>query len=367
MSLLDTYKGKKVFITGHTGFKGAWLTLWLHSLGAEIVGYALEPNTNPNLFDILKLSNKITHIVGDIRDYDKLANTIKKHKPDIVFHMAAQALVLPSYTDPRYTYETNVMGTVNLLEAIRHSGSVKVCVNITSDKSYENKEWVYAYRENDPMGGYDPYSSSKGCAELVSSAYRQSFLDKEKIAMATVRAGNVIGGGDWSESRIIPDCIRSLTDKKSILIRNPDAIRPWQLVLEPLSGYLALGAMMWQNPEKYNEGYNFGPFNTGAVPVLQIVEKALSVWGSGEYHIEQNLNKPHEAHYLKLDCSKAMSELSWHPVYDIDETISETISWYKKYYNKEDIVNTSLAQIEKYTSSAKAKKIKWASDGSTAK
>ena len=279
------FEKKKILITGHTGFKGSWLTLWLTKLGAKVIGYSLEPPTKPSLFEILNLKEKIVHIIGDIKDEEKLKNIFKKYKPDIVFHLAAQSLVRFSYKEPKLTYETNVMGTLNVLEAVREAKSVKVVIIVTSDKCYENKEWVYGYRENDPLGGHDPYSSSKACAELVVEAYRNSFFNPKnygkthQVALATVRAGNVIGGGDWQVDRLIPDCVKALSKGKPIKIRNPNAIRPWQHVLEPLSGYLLLVQKMWKEPTKYCEAWNFGPYEKDIATVKEIVEKVINLWG----------------------------------------------------------------------------------------
>lgn len=347
------YKDKRVLITGHTGFKGSWLTFLLKKMGADIIGYAIEPPTNPNLFEILNLKQNIVHITGDIRNENKLKSIFKKYKPEIVFHMAAQPLVRRSYLEPKYTYEVNVMGTIHVLEAIRTTKSVKVFVNVTSDKCYENKEWFYSYRENDPMGGYDPYSSSKGCAELVTSAYIHSFfssknIGKHRVAIASVRAGNVIGGGDWGEDRLIPDCIRALSQKKSIKIRNPKAIRPWQYVLDPLSGYLLLAYNLWNNPTKFIGSWNFGPADIDLLNVEEIVKKVIDIWGSGSYTINPDTNL-HEAGFLKLDIGKATSILGWRPIWNINEALVKTIEWYKTYYsNSKPINNFTLSQITEH-------------------
>ncbi|SNZ06187.1 CDP-glucose 4,6-dehydratase [Persephonella hydrogeniphila] len=359
------YKNKKVLVTGHTGFKGSWLTLWLKHLGAKVIGYSLEPPTNPNLFEILNLEKEIIHIVGDIRDEKKLKKVFQEYKPEIVIHMAAQPLVRYSYINPKETYETNVIGTLNVFEAVKETESVKVVINVTSDKCYENKEWVYGYRENDPMGGYDPYSSSKGCAELLTSAYRNSFFNPKdygkthNVALASVRAGNVIGGGDWAEDRLIPDCIRALSKKETIYIRNPYAIRPWQHVLEPLSGYLWLGALMWQDPVKYSEGWNFGPNDEDILTVEEIVKEVIKIWGNGEYKVNSE-NKFHEARLLKLDISKAHSYLKWKPVYNAKTALQETINWYKTYFSDpKKICDFTHNQLLKYVDEAKNKKLIW--------
>jgi len=361
----NIYEGKRVLITGHTGFKGSWITLWLKQLGAEVIGYSLEPHTNPSLFKILNLEKEIIHIIGDIRDEKKLKRTFQEYKPEIVIHMAAQPLVRYSYVNPKETYETNVIGTLNVFEAVRETDSVKVVINVTSDKCYENKEWVYGYREIDPMGGYDPYSSSKGCAELLTSAYRNSFFNPEdygkthKVALASVRAGNVIGGGDWAEDRLVPDCIKALLKKDTIYIRNPDAIRPWQYVLEPLSGYLWLGALMWQNPTKYCEAWNFGPNDDDILTVKEFVEKVIKIWGDGSYQVNPSRTF-HEAKLLKLDISKAHFYLKWKPVYNVDTALIETINWYKEYFNNRDnIYEYTLLQLQNYIKKAKEKKLIW--------
>jgi len=358
-SFKNVYSGKKVLITGHTGFKGSWLTLWLSKLGADILGYSLEPPTSPNLFTILNLDKKIKHVIGDIRDEQKLLKVFQDFNPDIVFHLAAQPLVRFSYREPKLTYETNIMGTVNLYEAARKTESVRAIVTITSDKCYENKEWIYGYRENDPMGGYDPYSSSKGCAELITSAYRNSFFEKNGVAIATVRAGNVIGGGDWAEDRLVPDCVRFLSAGKDIVIRNPNAIRPWQHVLEPLSGYLWLGALMLSDKDKYNCAWNFGPNDNDVLTVGEVVELVIKYWGNGNYLVDSS-KQPHEAKILKLDAGKAHLLLNWMPAYNVYEAINKSIDWYKAYYDGNvDMESYTIGQIEEYVGIAKNKKIKW--------
>jgi len=352
----NIYNSKKVLVTGHTGFKGGWLSLWLKELGAEVIGYSLDPPTQPSFFRAVGLKNKMIHIIGDIRDEKHLLSVFEKYQPEFVFHLAAQSLVRFSYKEPRLTYETNVIGTVSILEAIRKNKGVRAAVIITSDKCYENKEWIYGYRENDPVGGYDPYSSSKGCAELVVSAYRRSFLNPinqndRKIAISSARAGNVIGGGDWREDRLIPDCIKSLSENKSIIIRNPDAIRPWQHVLEPLSGYLLLGAKMYEDGAKFNGAWNFGPSDSDLITVEEITKKIVSYWGSGKYKNEISIKNPHEAKLLKLDCSKAHIFLGWKPVYNIYETIKRTVNWYKYFYNgveKEKLSKITINEIWDY-------------------
>ena len=351
----NIYKNKKVLITGHTGFKGSWLALWLHSLGAEVTGYALEPNTNPNLFNILNLQDKITHNIGDIRDGENLKRIFLKYQPEIVFHLAAQPLVRASYKDPKLTYETNIMGTVNLFEAVRETSAVRVVINVTSDKCYENREYDYNYKETDPMGGFDPYSSSKGVAELITSAYRNSFFhpgnfgETHHVALASARAGNVIGGGDWSEDRLIPDCIKSFAKKEDIILRNPEAIRPWQHVLEPLYGYLMLANRMLSDGIAYSQGWNFGPDNT--LSVIEVVNKLTAFWNNDASKVAIIPDKMfHEAKLLKLDTSKAKTLLNWFPVYNTEESVIKTALWYKNYYeNNVDMADYSLNEIEDYT------------------
>ncbi len=365
----NIYKGKKILVTGHTGFKGSWITLWLKELGAEVIGYSLEPPTNPSLFEILKLDREIIHIIGDVRDEKKLKEIFKKYKPEIVIHMAAQPLVRHSYINPKETYETNIIGTLNVFEAVRETDSVKVVINVASDKCYQNKEWVYGYREDDSMGGYDPYSSSKGCAELLTTAYRHSFFNPKdygkthNVALASVRAGNVIGGGDWATDRLIPDCIRALSKKGIIYIRNPQAIRPWQYVLEPLSGYLWLGSLLWTNPTKYSEGWNFGPNDEDILTVEEIVKRVIHIWGEGSYKINQDKDF-YESKLLKLDISKAHFYLKWKPVCNIEFALEETVNWYKEYFNNpQNIYQYTLQQLYNYIDSAKKKNLIWATGG----
>ncbi len=359
------YKGRRVFITGHTGFKGGWLALWLKVLGAEVLGYSLQPPSVPSFFEAVDLESLIDHhVIGDVRDGDKLASVMKEFRPEFVFHLAAQPIVRLSYKEPRLTYETNVLGTVNLFEAIRNIDTVRVVINVTSDKCYENKEWVYGYREVDPMGGYDPYSSSKGCSELVTAAYRNSFFRENGVALSSVRAGNVIGGGDWGEDRIIPDCVRALSEGRTIIIRNPQATRPWQYILEPLSGYLWLGALMYQCGIRYSEAWNFGPDEDDILTVEKLAGLIIKHWGGGSYSLDTS-NHPHEATLLKLDCSKAHAILKWQPVYNIYRAIEETIYWHREYYNfngKANMHKTTLHQIERYIKEAKEKGILWSID-----
>jgi CDP-glucose 4,6-dehydratase len=347
------WQGKRVLLTGHTGFKGSWLSLWLQSMGAQVVGYALAPSTNPSLFEVAEVGKGITNIIGNIRDLEHLRTVFAEHRPEIVIHMAAQALVRYSYIEPAETYSTNVMGTVNLLEAVRSTGSVKAVVNVTSDKCYENREWAWGYRENEAMGGFDPYSSSKGCAELVAAAYRNSYFHPEKykehgVALASVRAGNVIGGGDWADDRLIPDIMRAIIQGKPVNIRNPHAIRPWQHVLEPISGYLQLAQKLYEEGTAYAEGWNFGPNDEDAKPVQWIVEKLTKSWGEGASWVLDGGDHPHEAHYLKLDCSKAKARLDWQPRWHLEDACSAIIDWHRAYLKEEDMRELTLRQINAY-------------------
>ena len=347
------WKGKRVLLTGHTGFKGSWLSLWLQSMGAKVTGYALPPPTNPSLFVAANVAEGMTGIEGDIRDYDSLATALKQCRPEIVIHMAAQSLVRYSYNNPVVTYATNVMGTVHLLEAARQTGGVRAIINVTSDKCYENREWVWGYRENEAMGGYDPYSSSKGCSELVASAYRNSFFNpgdfaKHGVALASARAGNVIGGGDWAEDRLIPDIMRAIMQGKPVNIRNPHAIRPWQHVLEPLSGYLALAEKLYDEGAAYAEGWNFGPNDEDAKPVQWIVERLTQSWGGGASWVLDNGDHPHEAHYLKLDCSKAKARLGWHSRWSLGDTLDAIIDWNRWHQAGENMREMTLRQIAAY-------------------
>lgn len=350
------WQGKRVLITGHTGFKGSWLSLWLQSMGAQVVGYALAPPTKPSMFEVAEVGKEMTSITGDIRDLKYLCKVFAEHQPEIVIHMAAQPLVRHSYIEPVETYSTNVMGTVNLLEAVRSTGSVKAVVNVTSDKCYENREWAWGYRENEAMGGYDPYSSSKGCAELVTNAYRNSFFNSSTInnqqstALASVRAGNVIGGGDWADDRLIPDIMRAITQGKPVNIRNPHAIRPWQHVLEPLSGYLMLAQRLYDEGAAYAEGWNFGPNDADAKPVQWIVETLTKSWGEGASWVLDGGDHPHEAHYLKLDCSKAKARLAWQPKWHLTETLDKIIAWHRAHQAGNDMRSVTLGQIAQYVS-----------------
>lgn len=346
--------GKKVFVTGHTGFKGSWLSLWLQQLGAQVTGYALQPPTNPSLFEVAQVAKGMTSVIGEIRDGIMLNNAMRQAAPDIVIHMAAQPLVRRSYVDPVETYSINVMGTVHLLEAVRKTPSVRAVVNVTTDKCYENKEWVWGYRENETMGGFDPYSSSKGCAELVTAAYRNSFFNSSKhsehqVALATARAGNVIGGGDWAEDRLIPDILRAIQAGQPVNIRNPHATRPWQHVLEPLSGYLALAEKLYTEGPAFAEAFNFGPAEEDARSVQWIVEQLTQQWGDGAaWHLDVGTH-PHEAHYLKLDCSKARTTLGWSPRWHLCKTLQTIIEWHKAHQSGQDLRVLCMKQIQNYS------------------
>jgi CDP-glucose 4,6-dehydratase len=352
------WQGKKVLITGHTGFKGSWLSLWLQSWGAQVVGYSLAPPTTPSLFERAQVEQGMdaSHL-GDIRDLEHLIRVFEQTRPEIVFHMAAQPLVLYSYEQPVETYATNVMGTVNVLEAARQVGGVRAFVNITSDKCYENREWIWGYRENDPMGGYDPYSSSKGCAELVTSAYRQSFFnpadyDRHGLALASVRTGNVIGGGDWARNRLVPDVLHAFSMGEKVTLRSPNAVRPWQHVLEPLSGYLMLAERLWTDGPAYSDSWNFGPAEKDARSVQWIVERLAMFWGQEAQWALDAGTFPHEANYLKLDCSKAASRLRWQPALDLEQALEWIVAWHRAYLAGDDLRACSLSQIEAYQAAA---------------
>lgn len=348
-SNLVTFDGLKVFLTGHTGFKGTWLSIWLQKLGASVVGYSNGVPTTPSIFEICGMEKRIENITGDVRDFNLLLDTIKHHKPDLIFHLAAQPIVRYSYKNPRETFDVNVLGTVNILEAARTVDSVKAVVIVTTDKCYENMNWVYGYRESDVLGGYDPYSASKSCAELIVASYRNSFYKNAGIALSTVRAGNVIGGGDWATDRLIPDFVRATAEGLFITVRNPLATRPWQFVLEPLYGYMQLALHMLPDSEKYSTAVNFGPFDESVISVGEIMNKAIRVWGTGGIQIDRGF-QPHESSILKLDISKAKALLSWTPLLTIDKAIENTILWYKNYYEVKtsDMYAYTLKQIEDY-------------------
>jgi CDP-glucose 4,6-dehydratase len=347
------WEEKRVLITGHSGFKGGWLSLWLQHLGADVTGYSLGALTVPSLFEKARVADGMHSLTGDIRDLGTLSSTFKHCNPEVVFHMAAQSLVGYSYQNPTETYSTNVLGTVNVFEAARSASNVKVIINVTSDKCYENREWLWGYRENDVLGGYDPYSNSKACAELVTSAYRNSFFhpasyDQHGVAIASARAGNVIGGGDWSADRLVPDVINALMSGSEIRIRNPDAIRPWQHVLEPLRGYLLLAERLWDGEEDYPENCNFGPNDQDAKSVSWVVEKLLKMWGNDRTWVNEKKGRYHEAHYLKLDCSKARIKLGWEPQWNLDKALDAVVDWYSAYMNGSDVRTKTIDQIDDY-------------------
>jgi len=349
----EFWRGKRVLITGHTGFKGGWLTLWLNRLGSVLSGYSLAPPTVPSLFDVAGVGACIESQTGDIADFDRLLNCVARVQPDVIFHMAAQSLVRASYQDPVGTFRTNVLGTVHVIEAARQVGSAKCIVNITSDKCYENRETSTPYRETDPMGGHDPYSSSKGCAELVAASYRRSFFEpkgaeRPSMGLATVRAGNVIGGGDWGTDRLVPDCMRALLAGRKALIRNPTAIRPWQHVLEPLSGYLLLAERLWERPADFAGAYNFGPCDQGMQPVGWIVERMCALWSAeAGYEIQQQAG-PHEAHSLRLDSTLAREKLGWKSRLQIEDALDMTVDWFRAYQAGNAMREFSNRQIETY-------------------
>lgn len=349
------WKNKTVFLTGHTGFKGSWLALWLQKYGANIVGLSLQPPSDPSLFVTANVANGMTSISGDIRNLSLLQDSIDKYKPDIVIHMAAQTLVRPSYDDPIETYSSNVMGTVNVLEAIRTRGigAVKSVVIVTSDKCYENKEWLWGYRENERMGGKDPYSNSKGCAELVVSSYRDSFFhidnyEQHGVAISSVRAGNVIGGGDWAKDRLIPDAIKAISKNTPVVIRSPNAVRPWQHVLEPLSGYMDLAEKLWLEGVQYSGGWNFGPNEDSAKKVSEIMDQIVNLWGdNASWEIDEG-EHVHEANYLKLDCAKAKDLLGFNPKFQLQDSLAWAVDWYKAYHQGNDMHAMTLDQINRY-------------------
>ncbi len=350
------WSGKRVCLTGHTGFKGSWLALWLARLGAEVRGYSLPPSTVPSLHALAGATGGLQSEIADIRDLERLKTSFQDFRPEIVLHLAAQPLVRRSYVDPVETYSTNVMGTVNLLEAVRACGSVRSVVVVTSDKCYENREWQWGYRENEPMGGYDPYSNSKGCSELVTASYRSSFFNASRyadhgVAIATGRAGNVIGGGDWSEDRLVPDILRALAVGESANIRNPHAVRPWQHVMEPLRGYLMLAERLYVDGPRWAEPWNFGPSDADTQPVSWIADRLVGLWGNrAAWHTEAQADAPHEASWLKLDCSKARQTLGWIPRWNLMQSLSAIVEWQRAWLDGADMAKVTLEQIEKYES-----------------
>jgi CDP-glucose 4,6-dehydratase len=347
--IIEMYAGRRVFITGHTGFKGSWLSFILHEAGAKVAGFSLEPATEINHFSLLNLEKKIHHIIGDIRNEALLTKEIEKFQPDYVFHLAAQALVRPSYDNPVETFSTNVIGSVNLLEAVRRCKSVRSLVYITSDKCYENVEWLWGYRENDRLGGRDPYSASKAAAELVFASYASSFfLDRPLLGAATTRAGNVIGGGDWAKDRIIPDCIRSIDSGLPILLRNPNATRPWQHVLEPIAGYLLLASKLYIEPRRWEGSWNFGPSTSEVKTVEQVAQIIVDELGRGSIETPVSLVQYHEANLLQLNCDKAHQLLGWYPRWNSDETLKATAYWYKKFLEGDDVEGLTRYQVQKF-------------------
>lgn len=347
------WKGRRVFLTGHTGFKGSWLSLWLRSLGAEVTGFALQPPTEPNLFQQAKVADALRSITADIRDYGRIKQAIAESRPDVILHLAAQSVVKRGYDDPIETYASNVMGTVNLFEAVRQLKHHSVIVNVTSDKCYENREWMWGYRENEPMGGHDPYSNSKGCAELVTSAFRESYFApqsfaKHGVALGSARAGNAIGGGDWTGDQLIPDLMRSFLAGKACLIRNPSAYRPWQFVLEPLRGYLMLAEKLAHDPARFSAGWNFGPADSDAKPVAWIADSLKQTWGGHASWIQDPASHPHEAHALKLDASKAKVSLGWEPALPLKHALEWIVEWYRAYEAGGDMAKLTQQQIERY-------------------
>jgi len=356
------FKGKRVLLTGDTGFKGSWLSIWLKELGADVYGYALPPKSDKDNFVRTDLEKKIVHKNGNVCNYEDLLSYSKEVRPEIAFHLAAQPLVIYSYENPRETYETNLMGTVNFFEVVRNLPTVKVAVNVTSDKCYENRDWVWGYRENDPMGGKDPYSSSKGCSELITSAYQHSFFQNEisKTSIASARAGNVIGGGDWAEDRIVPDFFRAYLDKKEVVVRNPDYTRPWQHVLEPLSGYLQLASALYRDGKKFSGGWNFGPSDNSHYSVKDLINQLIAAFGSGSYSSPTTKQERHEAHLLKLDISKAGKMLNWRPVMNFEQTVSFTVEGYQSEFKNGDLYQQRVSQIRDYIELANTNKINWA-------
>jgi CDP-glucose 4,6-dehydratase len=346
------WHGRKVFVTGHTGFKGSWLCLWLEALGAEVTGYALDPPTHPNLFEQAGAAAGIRSIRGDVRDFDRLKASLTDCRPEVVIHMAAQSVVRRGYENPIETYSTNVMGTVHLLEALRQLERPCAVVNVTSDKCYENREWAWGYRENEPMGGHDPYSNSKGCAELVTSAYRDSFFSSAAasngIALASARAGNAVGGGDWTANQLIPDLMRAFLAGRACLIRNPAATRPWQFVLEPLRGYLMLAERLTQDPSAFSSGWNFGPADSDAQPVSFIADQLMNLWGAGASWESDGAAHPHEAHFLKLDASRAKASLGWRPVLPLVDALGWIVEWYRACKAGCDLRRFTQTQIARY-------------------
>lgn len=351
------YQGKRVMLTGHTGFKGSWLLLWLQQMGATVRGYSLSPIAESSHIDLLQLSDPST--IGDIRDARRLKDEFEKFKPEIVFHLAAQPLVKKSYVDPVETFETNIGGTVNVLEAARHCGTVKVLVNITTDKVYQNYEWVWPYRESDRLGGHDPYSTSKACVELVHESYRKSFFEPAGILTATARAGNVIGGGDWAEDRLVPDAVKAAVNKATVQVRNPQSVRPWQHVLDPLSGYLLLGQLLLEGNKMAEGAWNFGPDTADCLSVADLLNKFCAEWSDVQWKDVSKNTKVHEANMLRLDCSKAINMLQWNPVWNVNSAIAKTAEWYKSFYKNKQV--RSVENLREYLADARQKNLAWIS------
>jgi CDP-glucose 4,6-dehydratase len=348
----EVFRGRRVLVTGHTGFKGSWLALWLHQMGAQVMGYALPPERADDHFNLLGLEKLIDHVVGDIRDAESVNRAFERFRPEIVFHLAAQPLVRYSYAEPKLTFDTNVAGSVNILEAVRACPSIKALVYVTSDKCYRNNEWIWGYRENDELGGHDPYSASKAAAELVFSSYQDSFFHaRPDFGAATVRAGNVIGGGDWALDRIVPDAIRALKAGSPILLRNPGSTRPWQHVLEPLSGYLMIAASLLKEPKRFAGAWNFGPRSESIRTVRDLAEAAAAQWGDGKVEVAPQANAPHEAGLLHLNCDKAHQLLGWHPLWDFGRTVAETVQWYRAVTAGAPALEVSSKQIQSYMES----------------
>jgi len=350
----EFWADKSVLITGHTGFKGSWLALWLQTLGARVVGYALDPPTSPSLYSCASVSSGMTSLRGDVRDLDKLCETFSTHRPEIVFHLAAQPLVRVGYSNPVDTYAINVMGTVNVLEAARRTSGIRAVVNVTSDKCYENREWYWGYREDDPMGGYDPYSSSKGAAELVVAAYRRSYFNpadhaRHGVSVASARAGNVIGGGDWADDRLVPDILKAFIAGETVNIRNPHAVRPWQHVMEPLGGYLLLAEKLYSHGPTFTGPWNFGPGDEDAQPVIRIVEWLATKWGNSANWTIETGDQPHEAQYLKLDCSKAHAKLAWRPLWRLSTALDRILDWHLAHRRGANMRDVTLEQIQEYS------------------
>ncbi len=356
-SFCNFYRGQKVLVTGHTGFKGSWLSLWLKELGATVIGYSLEPPTEPNLFDCCKMNTKVNHITGDVRNFPLLKEVVEDYQPDIIFHLAAQPLVLYSYTHPQETFEVNAQGTINVMEAAVCTPSVKGLVMITTDKVYENHEWLWGYRESDGLGGHDPYSASKAMAEIAINSYRKSFSMK---GIASARSGNVIGGGDFAENRLIPDTMQALMNRQPIGVRNPDSVRPWMHVLEPLSGYLELGRQLVNNPNQYGEAWNFAPKENRPITCKEMVEQAIKLWGEGDWLNESDPHSPHEMNVLRLNGDKASTLLHWNACLEWNQSLQLTIEWYQEYSKNKDLYALCANQIQTYTLTAKQQRLPWA-------